>query len=104
MIRAGSLRHVATVRAKSGTGFAGEVGDWADFTTIRCAIKPVRGSESIENAKDTGMVQYKIFSRWADGVTAGMQVVVQGKNMSIVAVMNPDGIGRDMEIIAESRT
>lgn len=49
------------------------------------------------------MVQYKIFSRWADGVTAGMQVVVQGKNMSIVAVMNPDGIGRDMEIIAESR-
>ena len=51
------------------------------------------------------MVQYKIFSRWTDGITAGMQIVAQGKTMSIVAPpMNPDGIKRDMEIIAESRT
>ena len=103
MIRAGSLRHIATIQAKSGAGFAGEVGAWADIATIRCAIKPVRGSESIENAKDTGLVQYKIFSRWTDGITAGMRVVVQEKTMSIVAVMNPDGMGRDMEILAEAR-
>lgn len=69
---------------------------WAD-------VNPVRGKEYFEAQKVVPEMQYKIITRYREGITPDMLVKWRGKELNINAVINISGKDEHMELMCTEK-
>lgn len=69
---------------------------WAD-------INPIRGKEYIETQKVAAELQYKITTRYREGIHPAMLVKWRGKELNINAVINISGKDEHMELMCTEK-
>lgn len=101
-MRAGPLRHQITIESKTVTRgtLGGTSESWTTFVTTMAQISPLRGREYFEAQATQNSTEYKIITRYVEGVTAGMRVSYNGDVYNITAVINPDLRNRYLELMA----
>ena len=72
---------------------------WADFATVRAAIEPLKGRELQAAQAMQAEVEVKISTWYLSGVEPTMRVVHNSKYYSIVSVINPRLMNRELELM-----
>lgn len=102
-MRVGTLRNrIVLQRQLFVQGDLGEnMGDWVDFASVRAQADPLRGKEYFAAA--VGQPEQKTFVRFTiryrAGVTQSMRVAWRGVAHKIEAVIDVDGLKREIELV-----
>lgn len=103
MVRAGAMRHVATIQQRSTEQDAsGEpLNTWTTFAVRRCAIERTPGAEVFASAQRGGRVPVVVRMRYLAGVTPAMRLVLGGKVHNILSAPDQAGLKEELIITAE---
>lgn len=105
-MRAGLLRHVATIEQATETqdSLGATVQAWATFATVRASVEDLRGREFFDARHTSAEVTTRIRIRHRAGVTPKMRVKVDGRTFDIQAVLDPKGRKRELELMCQEAT
>jgi SPP1 family predicted phage head-tail adaptor len=100
-MRAGRLRHRITIQEKSVSRntYGEEQISWVDVATVWGAVEPLRGDEFIESARAGAEVTTRIVIRYRSGIQPEMRVVYGSHVYDVVAVIDVDGRGRELQLM-----
>ena len=73
-------------------------GAWQPFKTVWANIKPLRGREYWDAKKKSAEQNYKIITRYHDGITTDMCIQYKDKVMQIESIANVEEKGAMLEI------
>jgi SPP1 family predicted phage head-tail adaptor len=105
MIAPGELRHRLTLEAPVETpdGAGGVTRSYAAVTTLWAAVTPLSARGAVEAAALAATVTHRIIIRGRTDVTARHRLREGTRVFRIVALRDPDGSGRFIEIQAQER-
>ena len=101
--RACDLRHTITIQeaVASLTAGGGSAVVWTKVVTVRAAIDPLSGSETLRAMQLQAKISHRITIRYRSGITAAMRILFGARTMNIRAILNPGERNRWLEIMAE---
>lgn len=73
-------------------------GAWQSFKTVWASIKPLRGREYWDAKKKSAEQNYKIMTRYHDGITDDMRIQYKNKIFNIESAVDVDEKGEMLEI------
>lgn len=105
LLRAGDLRNSVTLQRRvTGKDALGQSrATWEDVATVRASVEPLKGRELFAAGQTLAPVDMRVRTRYLSGVTAGMRLVWSGVAYGITAVINVDGLGHTLELMATSQ-
>ena len=106
-MRAGRLRHIITIQAKTSvvdTG-GGDVPTWAAITNGErpADVRPVSGTERNDASQLQHVVSHKITTRYVSGVTTKHRVLFGSRIFDIIDVINWGERSRDLSLMCLER-
>jgi SPP1 family predicted phage head-tail adaptor len=89
-MRAGTLRHVITIKSKTVTlnTFNEEIITWSTVATVRAAIKTTGGSEYQDVEAQAASITHKVTIRYYPGLAPTMIVEWGSRSFEIEAVLD----------------
>lgn len=99
--RAGRLRSALTIQSatRSSDGMGGGTDTWATFASVRGAVEPTAGDELDRGQQLTGGRSFTITIRGHVLPTPNMRVLFGARIFEIVAVLTPDEIASERQLI-----
>ncbi len=102
----GRLRHQIVIEesVETADGQGGFTTGWQNFATVWAEVKAVRSAGSHEAVQDhqvQGVDRYRFTIRPLAGVTSKMRISYDSRLFNIRSVLDLDGTGRFLEILAE---
>lgn len=91
-IRTGDLRHRAELQKKEQTsdGAGGWTTTWVKDRDLWCRIRPISGSQQLENMRAETTVSHEIYARYATDLTKNKRIVYRGRAFLIEAAWTPE--------------
>lgn len=105
-MRAGSLRHLATVHRRSDTPNAFGERPWEELGTYWCSVKQRYTIERAENGETFSKVRYDLLFRYAAALVtlpASAEIELDGERLQVLTAADPDGKHKVAFITAEAR-
>lgn len=101
-MNAGELSQRITLQQRAATedALGQPVGVWQPVATVWASAKPLRGREYFQAEAAQSSVDVKFTIRHRAGVTPGMRLVWKGQPHDIEAVIDVDGKGEALELMA----
>jgi SPP1 family predicted phage head-tail adaptor len=101
----GDLRHelVLEEQVRAPTPGGGAALSWAAVATVWAAIRPLAGRETVHADRLEGEVRHEIWIRHREGVGPAMRLRSGARVLDITAVLDPDGRGRWLKVLAIER-
>lgn len=99
----GAMRNVLSLQQESrvaDTG-GGAALSWTTIATLWASVEPLRGSETVQAEKLTGVITHKIIVRDEITITAAMRFLWGSRIFNIRSIRNVGERGRFLEILAE---
>jgi len=102
---AGLYRHRITIRKKSVTQnvYGEEIITRTTFGAYWASVEPIRGREFSEMQQGQAEVTTRIRMRYVDGITPEMDLLFNGQEYQILAVMAVKERGRELELMCTKR-
>lgn len=103
MIAAGKLRHLVTLQRKTVSGkdaMGGEVYTWTDVAIERADVRPANARELVANDQRQAETLVQIDLRYRADVVPEWRVLWQGRPYDIRSVLDMDGRGRHLRLLA----
>jgi len=100
-VRAGQLRHRVTFQEKDVTqnSFNEEIITWDDVDTVWAQVEDLSGREFLESKRLAAEVGTRITIRYRSDIVPEMRAVWGSINYDIVAVIDPTGEKRLLEVM-----
>jgi len=98
----GRYRHRVTLQARTVTRSAtgAEVVTWVDIATVWASVEDLRGQEFLAAQKESTEVTTRIRLRqYRAGLRADMRAVLGSRTFDILAVLDPTGRRRELELM-----
>ena len=106
-MRAGKLRYVISIQTpvKSQDTHGQEVTTgWTNYATVRASHEPLVGREFFAAKQAQSEVTARFRCRYLAGVTPEMRVVFSGRTFDIKSAVSPQGVNRELVIMAVENT
>lgn len=102
MIRAGQLRHRVTIQKATETqDVSGDVVQtWGTHARPWVAVEGLSGVELFTARQTRAEAELKFHARNVNGVTPKMRILWGTRVFDITAVLDPDGRGRELTLVA----
>jgi SPP1 family predicted phage head-tail adaptor len=105
-MRAGRLRHLIQIQAKSVTrnSLGEEIVTWTTVHTCWAAIEPLSGQELLRAQAESAEMDVRIVIRWREGIKPEMRVIWAeqgGHTYNIRAVVNARTAQRDTQLMCQ---
>jgi SPP1 family predicted phage head-tail adaptor len=98
-------QRVALQQRASGVDALGqESSTWQDVATVWAQVQPLRGREFFAAGQTQAETSMRVRIRWRAGITAAMRVVWKSQPLDIVAVIDVDGAGEQLELMCNAGT
>ena len=99
-MRAGRLRDAIVIeRPPTEKDSAGEQsGDWVAVASIWGNVQQMKGDEILTSQQVFGKVTTRVDIRFFDGLDTSHRINFEGRILSIVAVIDPDGFKRELNL------
>ena len=90
-MRAGQLRHRVELHSNSpaGNDYGEQIESWSSYTTVWAAIEPLSGRELLNAQQISAEITTRVRIRYNSSVTSEHRVVIGGRTLEIVSVINP---------------
>lgn len=100
-VRAGSLRHRATIQypTRAGGGYNGSTVTWTTLATVWAAVEPLSGREYIAAQQEQVEVSTRIRIRYRRDVTAFMRVVIEGHTYEVITPLDFEARHRELQLM-----
>lgn len=105
-MRAGAMRHLATVHVRSSTADSFGAFPWEDLGQHFCSMKQKYTIERAENGETFSKVRYDLLFRYTAtlaSLPASAELTVDGERLQVLTVADPDGKHRTIFMTAEKR-
>lgn len=105
-MRAGALRHLATVYVRSSTPDSFGEYPWEELGKYRCSMKQKYTIERAENGETFSKVRFDMMFRYSTALAnlpASAELLVDGKRLQVLTVADPTGKHRSVFMTAEKR-
>lgn len=101
-MRAGRLRHRLTFEeaTESRDSFGDLQKSWSDFVTVWGAAEPLRGREFFDARRENVEAEIRFRIRHRDDIDEKMRVVWDGRTYDIESLLDVDGRGRELHVMA----
>lgn len=103
-LRIGDMRHRIVIQHATETqdNYGGTVIVWSDFATIWGAADNLSGREYFAAQQVNAEVTTRIRAWYKAGVVPKMRAVIGGQVYDIKAVLDPDGLKREMHLMCKA--
>lgn len=103
MIKAGNYRNKVLIESKANAqdAYGAITETWSTYATWWAQIQPLSGREYVEAAKVNSEVGVKMKGRYISGVTPIMRAKFGTRIYAVVAVINIEERGREMELFCK---
>lgn len=100
--RTGRMRHRAELQQLQSVpdGVGGYNTEWVRERDVWCWIRPVSGSQQLENMRRDSQVRHEIFARFHTDITMGKRLAYRGKVYNFEAIWSPDERREFLHIVA----
>ena len=94
------LRHRLTLEQeiKTPDGAGGYTKTWESVADIWAEIQPISGKERVFAGQISAEISHKITIRYRVGLNTAMRFVYNDRIFNISAILNPEEIGKTLEI------
>ena len=102
----GRYHHILTIQSKEATQdeWGGDIFDWTTIATVWGNAVPLRGRELVAASAEYAETTVRFYTNYLANVVPEMRVVGAGIPFDIVSVININGLGQELEIMARSGT
>ncbi len=99
-LSAGGLREplVFQRRQTQPDGMGGQDLDWVDLFSTKGDVRPLSGREALTGMQREASVSHRIFIRYRDGLLPSDRILMRGKPMQIIAIINVEMRNRWFEL------
>lgn len=104
MMGAGRYRHPVEIQHKSWVQdpLTGEMReDWTTYARVWAAVEDLSGREFWAAQQVQSEVTTRVRFRYLPGVEPSMRVLHAGRQLEIVAVLEPDGTRRELQLLCK---
>jgi len=86
----GELRHRITIQQLSSSQdtYGENVDTWVDVATVYAAVNPISGRELFAAEKENSEITHRVKIRYRSGITPDMRVLFEGREFSIMYVID----------------
>jgi SPP1 family predicted phage head-tail adaptor len=101
VIRAGELRHRATIQQDSGTTTdttGGRVSNWTTFRVLQVKLESMEAWEFDALRRRFAEASYALVARFTTGIVPAMRVSCEGRTFDILGAVDPDGRRTELHI------
>jgi SPP1 family predicted phage head-tail adaptor len=101
-MRAGQLRHRITIEAPTGAQneYGEPVEGWTPHATVWASREDLGGREYFAAQQTQTTVSTRFRIRFLAGISPAMRILSDGIPYDIEAVQDPDGMGRELVLLA----
>lgn len=104
-MRIGPLRDFITIeQPPTEKDAAGEQSaDWVVLANVWANVQQLKGAEILASQQVYGSVDTKVITRFLDGIDVSKRISFDGRILSIISVIDPDGFKRELHLFCKEQ-